>query len=474
MSDNAHKSWHIWSMLVLLLLLTALAAPLLKESIWIDERRTLNYAGAPPAYGPGPVSESLAKLAQNYWQSPGYFLFLWGWWRAMSADVFTMRLPSLYFGLLAVAGTFALGRRYFDTRVGMYAAALMSLSAFYVHFLHEMRTYTLLALAAVIVAWAYGWVVTERANWRPWGLIVLALGVGLALYTHFFVVFPLAALGIAHLIWGRGRASFWPVIGAAIVGGLMFSPWIPVFLGGVSRSTTDARLVDNMGAVRGIADTLHFFSNGNLVLALLLGGLAARNSDKVAARRLWFVVILSFALLWGATRFFQAFTEIKYVLYYWPALGILGALGLEKLRDHGIRPVWILALWGAAFAGSLLSEAEQARIHPWETPPLREVAHALDGLTADRDTLLWLPPPTTEGDVEISDSMLAYYMTGAPLLRSEVVDDVYATPDDVWAANVIRSAEGATRVLASYETDERTWRVGPLRETILPEIGFVD
>lgn len=460
---------HLFALVGLLLILTALTVPRLGESIWTDEQRTLHYIGVPPVNGPTTLGESLERLAENYWQSPGYFVLMWGWWRMMGADVFTLRLPSLYIGLLAVALTYHLWRRLVSPAVGLYAAAFTGLSAFYINFLHDMRTYALLVLATLMTVWAYRWALRDSPGWR-WGGVLTALGAALMLYAHFFAAFPLAILGLYHLLTQRRNRAFWPLLGAFVVAGLLFSAWLPVLLGGLVRSTEDPRRIANMGFWGGLYETLYLFANGGVLLVALLVGVGQWRASR-PARIAALGLAVCYGLLWGVTRFFQAFTEVKYVLYFWPWLAGLAALGVARLHTHGIHPAWFLALWGVGLGTSLTSPTEQARIHPWSIPPLAELTDALAGLTTDDDALLFLAPPTTRPP-DIEPAMLGYYAHGLPLRRTAIVNDTRATTDTFWAAQVAEGARGADRVLVAYETPLATWRLGPLEQAIMPGLAY--
>jgi hypothetical protein len=462
---------HLIMMIGLLLLLTAIVAPRLNDPIWTDEQRTLYYIGAPPVNGPTTLGETIDRLAENHWQSPAYFILLWGWWRVMGSQIFILRLLSLYIGLVTVAAVYTrLRRRAASPAIGLYAATLMSLSAFYINFLHDMRAYSLLVLLTLFTISAYRWVRQVYRGWH-WGVCLLALGTTLLLYTHFFTIFPLATLGILTLLEKRRTVVFWPLIGAFAVAGLAFTPWLPVLLAGVSDATTDPRAIANMGFWRGLSDTLHFFSNGSVVFLLGLITLALWTTP--ATRRIaGFGLVLTYLLLWGVTRFVQSFTEVKYVLYFWPILASLAAVGVSKLHERNIHPAWVLLLWSLGFVGSLTSAAEQNRIHPWSTPPLDAITASLTDLTTNDDALLFLALPSTRPP-DIEPAMIGYYAHGLPLRRTEIIRDTYATTDTFWQSQITAGADGADRVLISYETTPLpTWRIGPLQDFIMPMLGY--
>lgn len=461
---------HWAAVIPLLLVLTALAAPALGGAIWYDENRTLYYAGA-PAYGDITLLEAVSRIAANHWQAPAYFLLLRGWGGAAGWDVALLRLPSLLFGLLTVAGTYHLARRTFSPQVGFYAVFTLSISLFYVHYLHEMRTYTLIAALVVALVWAYAWVTHGRQPLVV-GYALLTLCAAGLVYTHYYTVFPLAGLGIYHLIFRFRKPRYVPTLICFAVAALLFLPWARVLLGGLGLATDDLRSVRNMSLTGAASSVTYMFGNGNRALVILLALLALPARD--AARRfVWLWLIASFAVTIAVTRFFPMLTETRYLMFMWMPLGVLVGLGIHRLQTLGISPVMVLAVWALLAARSFTSPAERDLVHPWYTPPLHILADELRGRVGDDDTVLFHLPPNIRQTYD--QTTLDYYLdpVGVPFAR--FIADQYATTDADYARRVLDAVEepDAVRAWVTYETPVRHWRVGPVQETILPGVGFV-
>ena len=80
----------------------------------------------------------------------GYYLALGAWEAFVGSTPFAVRLFSLLIGLLAIVMTYRIGADWFSRRVGLYAAALIASSAFFVNFMHEARAYTLVAVLELL------------------------------------------------------------------------------------------------------------------------------------------------------------------------------------------------------------------------------------------------------------------------------------------------------------------------------------
>jgi hypothetical protein len=131
----------------------------------------------------------------------------------------------------------------------------------------------------------------------------------------------------------------------------------------------------------------------------------------------------------------------------------------------------VIVLWSFGFIGSLTSPAEQTRIHPWSIPPFTQLADAIDGLTTNDDALIFLTPPTSRPP-DVEPVMLDYYTHDIPLRDLSIVNDTRATTDAFWAAQVEEGIKGADRILISHIPTFEMWRIGPLRETLMPGWGY--
>lgn len=469
------STWNFasWGWVIpLLLILTALAVPRLGESLWTDEQRTLWYTGAPPQYGPVPITESIARIADNVWQAPFYFTVLRVWGMFVGWSELTLRSLSLFLGLLTVSGLYRLTTRHFTREIAFYATFTFSAGAFWVNYLHEMRAYTLMVLLVVIMVSAYDRItlqpapVTRFPLWSAY--LLLTLSVTAQMYTHYFNLFPIAALGLFHLIFRWGKPRYWQTLTCFIVGGLLFFPWLQVFIAGALRSTEDDRRVRNMSLLTMSGNLLYMFANGGIALMIILLGVALREWRR--AQFVWFILLASIGLVILTTRFFPALFEIRYLLFMWLPLSVLSGVALARLRRDGLPAALLLAIWLGAGLWHISDPAEQARIHRWPPPPLKELHAALVGRTLPDDVVMFhLPPLTPHGD---DPGLIAHYTHGLDIVRGRTIPDNYATTDDHYRTLVLEAIEDADRVWVSFETDSRNWRIGGVESDILPPLGF--
>ncbi|MGV2438184.1 MAG UNVERIFIED_CONTAM: glycosyltransferase family 39 protein [Anaerolineae bacterium] len=135
---------------------------------------------------------------------PGYSFLLASWNALTGWSPFSGRTLSFLLGVLSVAMIYRAGRTLFGHSVGLWAAVILATSAFYRHYWHEMRMYTLLVGLHAVVLWAYWQVMVRRPH--IWALLALVVGMAGLVYTQYLTVLALVPLGLFHLVWGKKGA----------------------------------------------------------------------------------------------------------------------------------------------------------------------------------------------------------------------------------------------------------------------------
>lgn len=466
-SAERSVSW-LWVILVLLGV-TFFATLRLNEGIWTDEARTLYYVGATPQHGPTTFTESWERLAENLWQAPGYYMVLKLWSMAVGQSVFVLRVLSLFWGLLALALVYRMAKYYFSAQVAWYAVFVMGMNAFYINFTHDMRTYTQIVMLVLVLLALYERL-RRTAAYRWVGDVALTLVVSAMLYTHYFTVFPIAVMFFYYSIVYREHIKPRRLFIAHLIGAVTFLPWVNVFLGGLLVATTDLRQIRNYGLIDGLGETLRFFGNGNIMMILLaLAVVRLSPSTRRAGNAMWILLVGMFFAIWLVTRFFPIFIEIRYILYVWPFLAMLTALGIDQLDQRGVPNQVILAVWGVVFVGSLLSTREQLRIHEWDTPPFPDLQVTMQSHLRRNDALIWTNIPLARFT---SDDMLEYYLHPYNGNNSHVIQDKYATTDEHYAAEVAAAADGHAFVWVAHDTANWTWRLGEIAKQLENDLNL--
>lgn len=383
-----------WLLIPVLLLLAALVIRNLDaDLLWIDELYSVGNIGAVyrVPFSPAQVWESVQQNSPQH--TPGYFFLLSGWAWLVGWSPFALRALSLFFSLLAVVWTYRVGRDWISPHAGLYAALVLGMGAFFVHFSHEIRMYTLIAALTIFVLWQYRRIITPQHRPALWEWLLLFVG-GLGLiYSHVIGAIPLAAVGLYHLLFVPKNRRWLVVVAVFALVGLLFLPWVGVILSGAEYgSRGDAALQP----LQFFPATFYLFSSGNPLELLLLIGLAvvALAVHKRRAWELWFFLVAMFVLTVAMNEVTNIITpnRTRYLIPMWPVLALLVGLGLSVAeRRRWLLPVFLL-VWVIVGVWNTLDQDFLGWMdgprHVVDFPPLEEMVEEVNELAEPADFLV--------------------------------------------------------------------------------------
>jgi len=126
-----------YSILILLIIVTGSVLRLnniTSENFWLDEIRTI--------YLSNTHLLNTVELMQYEWQTPLYFLIINVWISFFSISEFSLRIPSVIFGVLSIIFTYKIVALLYNEKVGVLSAIFISISPIHIYFSQEARTYT--------------------------------------------------------------------------------------------------------------------------------------------------------------------------------------------------------------------------------------------------------------------------------------------------------------------------------------------
>jgi len=315
------------------------------QSLWYDEGVTASVA-----------ARGLVEL--THWtagdiQPPLYYYLMAGWGQLAGWSEWSLRFPSVFFGVLTVPLLATVAQRLTGERAAARLAALFA--AFHpllLYYSQEARMYALLVALGILAAYLL-LLATAAEQRRPhWAWLGYAVAGAAAAYTHYFAFFLLLGLSLAAagalVQVRRGRGILWlSAANGAIL--LLYLPWINVMwrqLGG-DRSywTGELKLGEALQAV-----AVSFTSGATVLeqtaLWLLLGyGLITAaalamlwRTSGPGRRTLWY------GLWWLLTPVLAVLTlavavpkfNPRYVMLALPGLLLLWAGGLGLWRTQAV------------------------------------------------------------------------------------------------------------------------------------------
>jgi uncharacterized membrane protein len=167
------------------------------KSFWLDEAFSITIAKMEWSH--------FWDVLFQYEANQGLYYFLLHLWANIGQSEFAVRSLSVIFALCSVVMIYIFGTRLFGARVGIIAALLITVNAFFIAYAQEARGYILALLLSTLSSYFFVKSV-EKPNWKWWGAYVLASVLGV--YTHLYVIL-LPVAQFASLIFLPRRDIPW-------------------------------------------------------------------------------------------------------------------------------------------------------------------------------------------------------------------------------------------------------------------------
>lgn len=422
--------WRLGALAAVLLAAGLRFGRLEAQSYWNDEGNSRVQAGR--AWG-----EIVMNAAADI-HPPGYYLALSVWRAGLGESEFGLRSFSALAGVLTVALTARLARRWGGWRASAVSAGLTAVHPLLIYYSQEARMYAWLTVWAVTA-----WLMLAQLLAEPrWGRVAAYAAVTAAgLYTHYAFGLVVAAQGVAVLGWLgwhrlRRRAPGPRLAGwltawltAQAGAGLLFAPWLPTALHHLlTWPASRAVLADPLAMLTDLGRTLwlgrmvSLAESAPMVTALTGLGLAAWLRARPAHS--------GWALTWlavpaGLTVAFGLLTEAfaKFLVVAAPPLTLLAGLAWPTApRARPILPLAWLAVWLAALFPAL----NNLYFNPaYARDDYRAIARQVAALYRPGDAVALVSPNQAE-------AYLYYHTADAPvypLPRTRPLDPAQTTAD---------------------------------------------
>ena len=171
----------------------------------------------------GGLGGTLNVVANSERSPPLYYVLAWGWAQLFGTGEVGLRSLSALIGVATVPAAYLAARELVSGRAGLVAAALVAFNPYLVWYSQEARSYALLVL---FVAWGLYFFARCLNDPSRRNLAIWATASALALCSHYFAVFIVAAEGLWLVVRTRTRPRRGPVIalGVTAVVGLALLP----------------------------------------------------------------------------------------------------------------------------------------------------------------------------------------------------------------------------------------------------------
>lgn len=312
---------------------------------------------------------------------PLYYIVLRVWHYVFGHSLFSLRAVSVLFGVGTILVSYLFVKRFFGgTRAALIAAALIAVNQFQVQYVTEARMYTMGSFLAIFAAYLLGIALTATKNYyisgsgmKPsrWKLFFYYFSFTLTgaalLYTHYYLMFTVAALGLYGLLylWLTFRwqiTRYLWLISSGLGIGVLFLPWLNWFL--YQYKQVGAGYWIPPMNIWSIPDTLYRLllnigAPGKLVMiisTLAVLWIIWRVIKDYQQTEKWLTLGIFLAPFGGAILFLllakiqggdSSVYLVRYFIFAVPFLLIMIALWLARLKIAGIKSVIILLVISA-------------------------------------------------------------------------------------------------------------------------------
>ena len=132
------------------------------------------------------------------------YYFLLHYWLHFGGSEFFVRALSVLFAIASVPAIYLLGRRLFDSRVGLMAAALLAVNAYHVQYSQDARSYSLMVLLCLLSSLYFLKSLNEPSRRNRFAYV---LSSALAVYAQFFSGLLVIAQWISLKMLDRRQVS---------------------------------------------------------------------------------------------------------------------------------------------------------------------------------------------------------------------------------------------------------------------------
>ncbi len=272
--------------------LAGLVAGVRSGPLWLDETLSVEIARVPLG--------SLVEALRVDGAPPGYYLLLKAWIAVAGDGTSAVRLLTVLLVPVALGLAWVLGRRLGGVAAGRGAVVALAVLPWTMRYGSETRMYLLVVVLVLGLALAVS--SAHRGSRRA--VAAVAVLSGLLLLTHYWAFFLLAAVGLVFLLPAvRGSAPARRVVLGLVLGGVLFLPWLPVFL--FQLAHTGAPWADPLEPIE-LLKTPRYWGGGSDVWRAALGVLVVLLAGWAA----WRVVVARWLLLIAGVTLLLAWTSV--------------------------------------------------------------------------------------------------------------------------------------------------------------------
>lgn len=374
----------------------------LNQSFWLDEATTANTIKNLS------VSGILTDFSPHDFHPPLYYLIAKLWSIPFGVSEIALRFLSIIFALVTIYVVYLIGKQLATKTAGNLAAILVATAPLLIYYSQEARMYALDTLLVTLAVW---WFIKEK--W-PWFALTLAL-LGATDYLPLLIIPAFLIFGsIARkkaVWWTKHLISYLPLA-------IFFAWWAPYFGSQLTSGTTaNPRWVAVLGVanlknlalvpVKFVLGRISFDSK--FIYAAVVGSaflvfgyvvaktLSRTRKTKKMIMLVWLWLLVPICVAFVLAFKFSVFSYFR-LIFVVPALYLLVALGLLKVKEQYFLPVLVLVVFFNSFFSLRYLLTDKFHREDWRG--------AVAYIEANSDTAVALFPANSQMEA------YTYYSTG--------------------------------------------------------------
>lgn len=318
------------------------------ESIWLDEASSLKNS----------ITEQ-----KDTGHPPIYYLILGYWVNSFGSSEFSLRFPSLIFGVLSVLTLYYVVKTIFNKNVALLSSFLMSISLFQIVYSQEARSYTLLSLLTLLSVLFFVRIIKrdKKKDYFFYALILILVN-----YTHYLAILLVIVYNFIFYFLVNFKQKRWFITNLIII--ILLSPLFYALSLNLLRLYSDFR---NLSYLAGISyNMFHLLSIiGGIVLFVIfviflfwsykkkckirellknLSGLVNKFISKKQGLYLFFLFLIFIIWLIIYINFLDFLMSpygqfvVRYSFFIAPLFYVLIAIAISKIKARDVTLFFIL------------------------------------------------------------------------------------------------------------------------------------
>ena len=343
---------------------------------------------------------------------PLYYVLMHFWVKIFGFSDFSLRYPSVIFGILSVVVTFMLARELFNQKIALLSSYFVGMSEFVIFNSKEARHYSMLLFLATLSTYYFvKFLKSKRSNTFLYILVSV-----LAIYTHYYFIFVIVLQNLLFvLFYDRNKLFSWIKTQALIL--LLFIPQLIRFVQQAMFISSNS-WYGNSIPIRELTFMFESFNNqtGNLGLIIFgffflvgLFDLIKHNKNKrIIVKKSSFIMLIMFvgplllSIITSLT-LFNTFGLARFFIYIIPPYYIIISKGILKIKNKNLLTI-ILIIITLLLGQSVYTQWTTNYKTEW-----KEAAHFLEENTNNSDVII-----ITDWD-SMKELILRYYKGNADI-----------------------------------------------------------